>query len=84
MVEKELVMVSAVSDILDIRRENPRRLDEELMRIFIETHKDRLKNKRDRLDYLYFADLTLKLKRKNPQLARKEIIQIILEGAKQS
>lgn len=80
MKKKDLVVVNAVDDVLNIKSENPSKINDELLSIFIEKGKNKIK-KEMKLLWVSSADKALKLKTNNPKLSKKEIAQLVLDGS---
>ena len=79
MKKKDLVIVNAVSDILDIKKNNPNKLDSELMGILIDKNRKVKFTEENKLLWLSSANKALKLKTESPKMPKKEIIQKILD-----
>jgi hypothetical protein len=79
MVKRDLLVVNAVSDILEIKKENPLKMNSELIGIFIKINKLRLRED-NKLLLIGYADKALKIKSTFPKISKKELIQTILEG----
>jgi len=84
MEEKDVVIVNAVSSVLELRTENPGLLSEEILRILLNNNKFTFKKNNSEILFVSSADNALKLKAENPKLSKKEIIQIVLDKIKKS
>ncbi|MEM4181622.1 MAG: hypothetical protein QXX68_00500 [Candidatus Pacearchaeota archaeon] len=77
--EKEIIVVSAASEILKLKKDFPEELDDDLIRKYLE--RSSFKNEKEKLNAIKAANYTLKIKSKEA-LTDKKIIQKVLETLK--
>ncbi len=82
MEEKDVVIVNAVSAVLELRKENPKMLAEEVLKILLNKNKSTFKRRASKILFVSSADKALKIKVKNPKLSKKEIVQLVLNESK--
>ncbi len=73
--EKEILIVNCLDDLLELKMANPKILDEELIKQVLNRDKNFKKN----LDLIEAIGLALKIKNKNSTKTKREIISSVLE-----
>jgi hypothetical protein len=77
MKQRDIVIVNAVSDILDLKKNNPSKIDDELIALLMEKNRTRFKGE-SKLLLISCANKALKFKSKNPLVGPKELTQKLL------
>lgn len=73
--KKQLLVINLLSDTLELRLKDPLRLDEEIIKDIIDQNKSLKKN----LGLVSYLGRSLKLKKENPTMTKREIINLILK-----
>ena len=73
--KKQLSIVNAISDLLDLKAEDPSRLDEDLIKEVF----NRNVFLTNELEIVGAMGKSLKLRKENPSITKREIINLILE-----
>ncbi len=77
MEQRDIVIVNAVSDILELKKNNPYKIDDELIALLMEKNRTRFRGEA-KLLLISCANKALKFKVKNPSIGPKELTQKLL------
>jgi catalase len=78
--ETQIKMISAATAVLELRRQNPLAIDEEVFQhVSDRIERERIKDEKVKMAMIAAADETFKIARQNPKLSEKEILKELME-----
>ncbi len=80
MVKRDLVVINAVTEILELKKNRPSELDETIIKAYLENNKNLLKTEKEMILAIKSVNLALKIKKENSKKTTKEIAQQILNN----